>query len=639
MKIAYKHIAQFIDSKPSIEELSQKLFQLGHEHEIHDNIFDIEFTPNRGDCLSLNGILRDLKPFYNVEHERPKYQKDLNDLKIKFINNAKSSCPKISFLKVDIEDNIKSYQGELNDYFDDLDINKNNFFTDISNYISYETGQPTHCYDAKKIDDEISLEFINETLSFETLLDTKVELKDKNLVFKKQNEIINIAGLMGGKSTACSKNTRSVLIECAYFNPEDIIGKSVKYSLNSEAAHKFERGVDPKCHESILRRFLFIIGEHSSIINAEIFSENYTSFIDTSLPLKEKCINSILGTDLKKNEIINYLDSLGFNVVDDIVYVPPYRNDINSENDIAEEIARIIGYNNLPIKEINIPHTKTKEDNNTENLIRSFLIENSFNEVINNPFVKNPAENSIKLDNPLDSNRKYLRTSIKNSLIDNLTYNERRQKDSIKLFEISDLYHADKNEIKKEKKIGIICSGRVGKNYLDFSKKIDKKYFEELIKKFSDKINYKFENISRESLNTKHKDKINYIEFNINNIEIENIKYYIKQKSLSSFINYKPISDLPSSIRDLSFSISDVNQFHNLQQSILGFKNDLIKEIFIFDFYNNGKQKVIKLGFRFIFQNTASTITEKEINLVMDDIIEIALSYSQVSIPGISLRT
>ena len=259
MKIAYNHLASRIESKPDINELSHYLFQLGHEHEIENNTFNIEFTPNRGDCLSINGILRDLAVFYEVTSNQETYEHDLNKLDLDFVNNAGDACPQISFLKIEIEDETLPYQGVLNNYFNDLQLNKNNFFTDISNYISYETGQPTHCYDFFKIKGGLSLKHINNEQAFETLLDKTINLTGSNLVFSDDEGVINLAGVVGSKNTACNAKTRTVLVECAYFNPEDIIGKSIKYSIQSEAAHKFERNIDPKTQKNTLKRFLRIV--------------------------------------------------------------------------------------------------------------------------------------------------------------------------------------------------------------------------------------------------------------------------------------------------------------------------------------------------------------------------------------------
>ena len=135
MKIAYKHLVKDIIGNPSIDEISDRLFQLGHEHEIENNIFNIEFTPNRGDCLSLNGLLRDLSAFYDVNTDQEIFSEKLKMLDIDFENFSQDICPKISFLKLEIENIPSKYKDYLNDYFVDLNLNKNNFFTDISNYI------------------------------------------------------------------------------------------------------------------------------------------------------------------------------------------------------------------------------------------------------------------------------------------------------------------------------------------------------------------------------------------------------------------------------------------------------------------------------------------------------------------------
>ena len=184
MKIAYKHLVKNIIANPSIDEISNRLFQLGHEHEIENNIFNMEFTPNRGDCLSLNGLLRDLSVFYDVDANQEIYDEKLNILDIDFENFAQDICPQISFLKIEIESIPEKYKDYLNDYFIDLNLNKNNFFTDISNYISYENGQPTHCYDANKINGKLVFQELDTDQEFKTLLGKKINLTNKNPVFQ-----------------------------------------------------------------------------------------------------------------------------------------------------------------------------------------------------------------------------------------------------------------------------------------------------------------------------------------------------------------------------------------------------------------------------------------------------------------------
>lgn len=641
MKVAYRHLVNFIPSQPSIEDISNKFFQLGHEHEIHEGIFNMELTPNRGDCLSINGLLRDLSVFFDTVPSSEIYDRDIKPYKIDFTNKAPKACPHISFLKIDIEERIKPYEGVLKDYFNDLNINKNNFFTDISNYISYEMGQPTHCYDARKIDNVISLEMIKGAHKFDPLLGKKIELMDENLVFfDGQNNIINLAGIMGGINTSCSSNTRSVIVECAYFNPEVIIGKSVKYNIKSEAAHKFERSVDPLCHEKVLRRFIKIVQNHANITSLEIFNKDYFEFVSNPIPFDEKHLNNILGTSINKKEIEDYLLKLGFNIEDNKIIPPSYRGDIRTANDVAEEIARVIGYNNIQSIPLDIYKSKNDDKNSKllEQNIKSFLIEHGFYEVINYPFVKTKTLNSIKVDNPLDSNREFLRTDLKNSLIDNLLYNEKRQQDSIKLFEISDIYYST-NDIKNKKTLGVICAGRAEKNYIDFSKKINKSFLINIFKNLSDQIEIDPINISREELDSKSKYEIVYLE-----IELDYFKGYLLEEKIKTsiklsdhnFAKYQPISNFPSSTRDLSFSIKDNKGYYELQEFILNYKNDLIKEIFIFDFFNNKKNDEIKLGVRIIFQSKVATINEKQVNIIMKTIENHSTSISGVSIPGLN---
>ena len=229
MKISYSHLVSQIKENPSIEMISESLFQLGHEHEIDGDILNMELTPNRGDCLSVNGILRDLSAFYTVNFKKKIYSEKIPKLELDFENLSQNTCPKISFLKIEIDNIPSEYNQYLDDYFVKLNLNKNNFFTDISNYLSYETGQPTHCYDASKINGKLVLQESEINREFLTLLDKKITLTGKNSFFSINDEVVNLAGIVGGKSTACTLETKTVLVECAFFEPEAIIGKSLKY--------------------------------------------------------------------------------------------------------------------------------------------------------------------------------------------------------------------------------------------------------------------------------------------------------------------------------------------------------------------------------------------------------------------------
>ena len=630
MKVSYPHLVNFFKEKPSIEDVSEKLFQLGHENEIIDNILDIEFTPNRGDCLSLLGLARDLSVFFALDTSPAYYKENFEALDLNFQNHSPEDCPAISFLSINIDEIPSKYEDYLESYFTTFQINKNNFFTDISNYLAYEMGQPTHCYDINKLDSGI--EFVSENLNenFETVIDKKIALSGNNCVFKSNNEVVNLAGVMGGKSTACNKSTKKVLIECAYFNPESIIGKALKYNLHSDASYKFERGVDPSYQEQILRRFIQIVSDHTNIESIK-----HSSFVSKELPVKTlkfdvKEIETIIGTNIDEELYKNSIIKLGFNISNNHIIVPSYRHDIAHQNDMAEEMARIIGYDNIKSAEFKINKTHVSADSEPENFLRNFLASKGFNEVINMPFTTN-TDASIKIDNPLDSNRACLRTTLKDSLIENLLYNEKRQNESIKLFEISDIYSITKDsEIKNEKYLGIVVSGRVGNNYKEFSKKLDHQYLEEHCGLDKNSI---FE-ISRDGLDTKIKNKIYMALIKFSNLpkSLENLQN-IKVNKIN-FNTYKPISDFPSSTRDLSFVLSDQNKIKELEEIILNFKSSFLKDSFVFDFYNNEKTNQIKIGFRLIFNSNSRTLTVDDVDNEIDDIVTMCMEIGGVDIPG-----
>ena len=157
MKIHYRDLLRHLSESPSKKELSDKLFQLGHEHEINKEVFEMEFTPNRGDCLSLNGLSRDLNVFFKNSKQKEIFLDEIDELDIDFVNRSPKDCPKISFLEIEVKEIKKTYMPYLEDYFKNLENKKVNFFTDISNYLSCEAGQPTHCYDSNKLKNKLIL--------------------------------------------------------------------------------------------------------------------------------------------------------------------------------------------------------------------------------------------------------------------------------------------------------------------------------------------------------------------------------------------------------------------------------------------------------------------------------------------------
>ncbi len=634
MKILKYHLKKFIKQDVSDSDLSELFLQLGHENEFNDEIFDFDITPNRGDCLSTLGLARELNNHLKVDLSIEKYDKEINSFDLSFVNKSPDSCPRISFLKVEIEDICNNYQPYLEKYFKELNLKKNNFFTDISNYLSYEIGQPTHCYDFSKISGQVSLEEISSQEKFKTILGSEISLSGKNLVFICNNSIINLAGLMGGTETGCSSDTKIALIECAYFEPESVIGKSVKYNLKSDAAHKFERGTDPNIHNFALRRFLKIVEDHSKIKSVKLFSNNLEEIQPAKIKNDLNKVESILGINLDHKKYKKTLENLGFSFGDFIV-VPSFRSDINNLNDISEEVARIIGYDSIKRKDFktDLP-SSTNKNYEIENL-KSLLIDNGFYESISFPFCEKYDENSIKIDNPLDSNKGFMRRDLKDSLLEKLIYNEKRQKDSIKFFEISSIYSSENGQTKVDEVLGIIASGRVGRNYKNFSKIINLDFFKTIIEEILIVNADNIEQIPRNLINSKSKHPIFYFEIPTRKLNKKLSISDYKSKVRFHDTKYHEISEYPSTFRDISFEINNEDSINNVMNFLDKFSHQLLKEKFIFDYYVNNKINKVKLGVRLIFQSNEKTLTDSEVDIVFDNIVKSTKKISGVEIPGL----
>ena len=645
MKIVYSHLLNFLEKKPSLEELSDKLFQLGHEHEIEGEVMDLEITPNRGDCLSLKGIARDLNYFYKADLDTEHYDADIPESNLAFENKAQDLCPNISFVEIEIEGKVKDYAPYLENYFKDLKLNKNNLFTDISNYLAYETGQPTHCYDSSRINGPLVLEKRNKQEKFKTLLGSEIELKGENLVFTINDVAVDLAGTMGDESTSCSEETTKVLVECAYFKPEEILGKARQYNLNSEASYKFERGVDFLSQEQVLRRFIAVVADHAKI-KSLAFKTEQRKVDKTEVEFDSDRLNKIIGTELTETEQKNYLNSLYF-MTEDKVVVPSHRSDVDQLNDLAEEITRMIGYDNIASKTLALPVKAKKIEANFEELCRDYLVNNGFFEVVNFPFNDNQDDSAISVDNPLDKQRSKMRVCITKSIKENVVFNQNRQKDSIKLFEFSDIYTKDGNE----NKLAVIVSGKTNKNFKEFNTQLDYSYLKGLIKTiFSEilgrELNFELDQsqnydlyekvycneehigrigkLSKEFVGSKTKTPVFSFEIATNNLKLPSKKQ-------------SRISDYPASYRDLSFSLDNYENLEQLATLIKKYKesSELMVDCFIFDLFENKKQNLLKVGYRFKFQALENNITDEETEAVMNPLIKESLQIDGINIEGL----
>jgi len=439
-----------------------------------DYIFELEITPNLGYCLSHFSLARELSIFYGYrlkEIQIPDYNSEgKKEVDIKIENSE--NCPRYcAFIVKNVKN--KKTPDYIYERLKAIGLNpKGDILIDASNYVMFELGQPTHCFDLRNIEGgEVWVRQARDGEMIKTLDGQEQKLNSEVMIIADAKKPIAIAGVMGGFYSSINNDTSDILIESAIFKPSNVRKSSRILKLKSDSSFRFERGVDPQMQLKAAARIVQIIKE----VNPEI----EISQIEDNQSLKSKAvnieinydkINSILGTNLEKKEIDKCLLSLSPLYDGKIFPVPSYRYDLKNIWDISEEVARYIGYEVIESK-TSMPVFKV-EDNPLNEIIKYFL-DNSkkygFSEVCNYDLVslkeiKNILYNEsecLTLKNPLSLDFNYLRPSIIISLIKNLKYNLNRGRNSVLICEYGKVFKYKKEKIVEENNFAGIIYGNV----------------------------------------------------------------------------------------------------------------------------------------------------------------------------------
>jgi phenylalanyl-tRNA synthetase beta chain len=325
---------------------------------------------------------------------------------------------------------------------------------DITNYVLLELGQPMHAFDAAKLNGDIQVRWANQDESIVLLNQQTVKLDQDMLVVADQNGAIAFAGVMGGETTAVSDDTQDIFLESAFFTPDTIAGKARRFGISTDSSYRFERGVDyGRTVEALERATALVLeicgGDAGPVTEVQ---GKLPSRLPTRLRMEK--LNSILGITLEEYLVAKLFDQLGFQYVSKggtfEVQPPSYRFDIQREEDLIEEIARLHGYDNIPaISPIaDLRMLPNSEKISTRQVFQDILVANDYQEVVTYSFVDESWERDllgnvdpIKLKNPIASNLSVMRSAIWGGLLDVLVYNLNRQQTRARLFEIGATYH------------------------------------------------------------------------------------------------------------------------------------------------------------------------------------------------------
>jgi phenylalanyl-tRNA synthetase beta chain len=649
-----------------------------------DVILEIAITPNRGDCLSLIGIAREVAALTGGTLKKPSITLQARGEPISRFTSvtiqAPSLCPRYTASLIR-NVAIKPSPAWLKNRLEAVGIRSINNVVDVTNYVMMELGQPLHAFDFDKLEDHrIVVRQAGENERLKTLDGVERILDPEMLVIADGKRAIGIAGVMGGLNTEVEETSRQILLESAFFSPESIRKTSKKLGLRTEASYRFERGVDPLGTPVALKRATQLIQEVAGgEIASGIIDEFPVPFSPTRLSLRAQRARQILGADLSVQQMRSILTSLEFSVSEQPneilqVEVPSHRSDITREIDLIEEVGRIHGYDKisptLPSGRI-VPQDE-KISQKVESLIQQILIGEGFYEVINYSFMSKSALDKLKipesdyrrrtvtLENPIIEEQNQLRTTLVPHLLQNACLNFKYH-DSLRLFEISRVFinregyvsgpdgeagAAREMALLPEEPVFVagIMGGYREEVYWGEARKpvtfYDLKGVLENIFSIL-KVSYRLRNAQIPFLHPGQSAEIQ-IERQavgyLGKIHPEVAEIYELDQPLYLFeinlgqivphvrtsVSFKPLPKFPSVRRDLAILVPLTVRAEDIETQIRNVAGPILEEVKLFDLYQGEQiaEGFVSLAYSLIYRNPDRTLTDSEVNLVHSQIIQ-----------------
>ena len=452
---------------------------------LNDLSIELDLTPNRGDCLSMVGLAREIGVLtrQQVRTEKVASVDDTIEDEFTIKITAKDGCPRYLGRVIKNIDLNAGTPYWLREKLRRSGLRSIDPIVDVTNFVLMELGQPMHAFDYSKLEGNIEVRMAKKKEKL-TLLDGKeVELTPDVLVIADAKKTVAMAGIMGGLDTSVTKATKDVFLECAFFSPLTIAGKARSYSLHTDASHRYERGVDYQLQHRAMERatqlLLEIAGGEAGPVTEAI--GNLPEQV--KIELRFSSISSLLGIDMAEDEVTDILTRLGFGITHRTqskvsVEVPSFRFDVTIEADLIEELARIYGYNRLPKTRGLVSQSLKSQPEAMVSMghIRHLLVSLGYQEVVTYSFIDPvlsrlvcPQDVAIELQNPISEEMSVMRTSLLPGLLSTLSYNENRQRERIRLFESGLVFTQEQDDTRQIAMIsGLISGSKYPENWSNY---------------------------------------------------------------------------------------------------------------------------------------------------------------------------
>jgi len=640
---------------------------------LEDYSIDISLTPNRPDCASVIGIAREIAALTGQKVRYPEIQVEEGNTSIEDLASVdiqdQEGCPRYAAgLIQGVE--LKQSPFWMRYRLSASGIRSINNVVDISNYVLLDTGQPLHTFDFDRVGkSQIIVKRAENGEKFTTLDGQERDLNNETLMICDGERSVALAGIMGGLNSEISEDSRDVLIESAYFDPITIRRGSKRLGLSTEASYRFERGMDIDGVITALKRAQVLILELAGGTCCKGIIDNYLKKYKPSIiDLRIKKTNDFLGTAISKEKMISFLKSLEMEVKDkneDIIEVTPpsYRIDIEREIDLVEEVARLEGYDNIPVS---YPAIRPSDESKLPLLLlrdRVFDIMTGigFSETISYSFISPDSadllgseEDShirsfVNLKNPLSIDQSVMRTSLVPGLIGGLKTNINHGETDLKIFEWGKIFikkSDDKLPLEKHFLSALITGLEKGKEWYNVERHLDFYDIKGLLEILFESLNLKDIKYKRGTLPAHYNPDIScniyisdtllgsmgQISSNVldrYDIDAENSFLFeldveeLLNKVQEATLKFEPFAKFPAVYRDISIIVGQKVESEQIRNIIEKKGGELVEYVKLFDLYQDKKvgSDTKALSFRICYRSKESTLDGKDVNILHESVI------------------
>ena len=638
---------------------------------LNDYILDLSITPNRADALSMRGLTYELGALYNnkVNFNDVKKEENYDATSLQVAVESDSCRNYVGQIVKNVE--VKSSPLWLQTRLMNSGIRPINNIVDITNYVLLEFGQPMHAFDKDLVGDKIVVRDAKEGEVLETLDGEERKLQATDLVITDGTRAIALGGVMGGKNTEVSEETKNIILESAYFNPTSVRRTSATHGLRSDSSARFEKGIDPNMQKAALARAVELILElcPNAVVESSVGVVNKEE--EKVVEITTSYINNYLGITLSTEEIAAILEGLSFTVEVSgenlVVKVPTRRPDISIKQDLVEEVIRIYGYDNLASTLPKFSKTTKGGLTYSQRMVRDLravYASLGFNDTINYSLVSEEEATEYTLEDhhkvrllmPMTETHSTLRQSLVPGLLNTVQYNVARKQKDLKLLEIGRVFFGSGDDNIQPKETLYLSAALTGEEratkWLKESSSLDffaaKGYLEVVFERLGldEKVTYR-----KSTLEGMHPGRFAEVYLGEKRIGFIGEVHprvadklglnttYVFEINLDEVISeskvkpkYEEVTKYPEITRDIAMLVDVKDEYQNIYNVIESVNSKLITKVELFDLYVGAELLVGKksLALTITYSDKQKTLTDEEVTAVHDKVLSALTEYGAI---------